>query len=55
MPFVGVHSTENLKHLFGLVYEHVNNLDLRQHLRNEPSADKLEPAPLLFPSSPQSL
>ncbi|KAF9645215.1 kinase-like protein [Thelephora ganbajun] len=37
---VGVYSTET--HPFGLVYEHMDGLDLRQYLRNEPNAGRLE-------------
>jgi hypothetical protein len=35
---------------FGLVYEYMDNLDLRQHLKNEPNVGRLElvlaPSPL---------
>ena len=40
MPLVGVYSTE--KHPFGLVYEYMDNLDLRQHLKNKPNVGRLE-------------
>jgi len=40
VPLVGVYSTE--AHPFGLVYEYVDGLDLRQYLKNKPSAGKLK-------------
>lgn len=40
VPFVGVYSTE--EHPFGLVYEYMDGLDLKQYLRNEPNAQKLK-------------
>lgn len=40
VELVGMYSTEI--HPFGLVYEHVGNLDLRQHLRNEPNVGRLK-------------
>ena len=46
MPLVGVYSTEARP--FGLVYETMDGLDLRQHLRNNPNAGKLN---LVFISS----
>ena len=55
VPIVGVYSTE--AHPFGLVYEYMDGLDLRQFLRNEPNAGRLKLvltpvlAPLLPPSS----
>ena len=52
MPLVGVHSTE--KHPFGLVYEHMDNLDLRQYLKNEPDVGRLELVPIPSPSSPST-
>ena len=33
VPLMGVYSTET--HPFGLVYEYMGNLDLKQHLRND--------------------
>ena len=47
MPFVGVYSTE--EHPFGLVYEYMNNFDLRQYLRNEPNMGRLELVFILLP------
>ena len=41
VPLVGVYSTE--KHPFGLVYEHMDHLDLRQYLKNEPNVGRPEP------------
>ena len=40
VPIVGVYSTE--AHPFGLVYEYMDGLDLRQFLRNEPNAGRLK-------------
>ena len=40
VPPVGVYSTE--VHPFGIVYEYMDGLDVRQHLRNEPSAGRLK-------------
>jgi len=40
VPLVGVLSTET--HPFGLVYECMDNLDLRQYLRNEPNSGRLK-------------
>ena len=40
VPLVGVYSTEARP--FGLVYEHMDGLDLRQHLRNEPNVGRLK-------------
>ena len=40
VPFVGVYSTK--EHPFGLVYEHMENLDLGQYLKNEPDVDRLK-------------
>jgi len=52
VPLVGVYSTE--AHPFGLVYEYMDGLDLRQYLRNGHKADRLNlvlipiyPLPLL--------
>ena len=39
VPLVGVYSTE--AHPFGLVYEYMDGLDLRQYLRNEHGVDRL--------------
>ena len=39
VPLVGVYSTE--AHPFGLIYELMDGLDLRQHLRNTPDAGRL--------------
>ena len=50
VPLVGVYSTE--EHPFGLVYEHMDNLDLRQYLKNEPNVGRLELVPIPSPSSP---
>ena len=46
VPLVGVYSTEARP--FGLVYETMDGLDLRQHLRNNPHVGKLN---LVFTSS----
>ena len=40
VPFVGVFSAET--HPFALIYEHMDGLDLKQYLRNEPNARKLK-------------
>ena len=40
VPLVGVYSTG--KHPFGLVYEYMDGLDLKQYLRNEPNAERLK-------------
>ena len=40
VPLVGVYSTE--AHPFGLIYEYMEGLDLKQHLRNQPSVGTLE-------------
>jgi len=40
VPLVGVYSTET--HPFGLIYEYMEGLDLKQYLRNRPSVGKLE-------------
>jgi serine/threonine protein kinase len=40
VPLVGVYSTEI--HPLVLVYEYMDNLDLRNYLRNEPNARKLD-------------
>ena len=40
VPLVGVYSTES--HPFGLIYEYMEGLDLKQHLRNQPNVGKLE-------------
>ena len=37
---VGVYSTET--HPFGIIYEHMDGLDLKQYLRNEPNAGRLK-------------
>jgi len=57
VPMVGVYSTE--VHPFGLVYEYMDGLDLRQFLRNEPNAGRLKLVltpicypPALLPPSP---
>ena len=39
VPLVGVYSTE--AHPFGLVYEYMSGLDLKQYLRNEPNVGRL--------------
>lgn len=39
-PLVGGYSTET--HPFGLVYEHMDNLDLRQYLKNEPNVERVK-------------
>lgn len=46
VPLVGVHTTN--VHPFGLVYKHMDYLDVRQYLKNEPNVDrvKLVPVPL---------
>ena len=48
VPLVGVYSTE--KHPFGLVHEHMDNLDLRQYLKNEPNVGRLELVLIQSPS-----
>jgi serine/threonine protein kinase len=40
VPSIGVFSTET--HPFALVYEFMDGLDLKQYLRNEPNARRLE-------------
>lgn len=40
LPLVGVYSTD--AHPFGLVYEYLDGLDLKQYLRNEPNTDSLK-------------
>lgn len=40
VPLVGVYSTET--HPFGLIYEYMDGLDLKQHLRNQPNVGTLE-------------
>ena len=40
VSLVGVYSTD--KHPFGLVYEHMENLDLGQYLKNEPDVGRLK-------------
>ena len=40
VPLVGVYSTET--HPLVLVYEYMDNLDLRNYLRNEPNVRKLD-------------
>ena len=40
VPFVGVFSAET--HPFTLIYEHMDGLDLKQYLRNEPNARRLK-------------
>ncbi|KAF9779523.1 kinase-like domain-containing protein [Thelephora terrestris] len=40
VPSIGVYSTET--HPFALVYEFMDGLDLKQYLRNEPNARRLE-------------
>lgn len=40
VPFIGVYSTE--AHPFGIVYEYMENLDLKQYLRNKPDVGRLK-------------
>ena len=40
VPLVGVYSTD--AHPFGLVYEYLGGLDLKQYLKNNPGAGRLE-------------
>ena len=40
VPLVGIYSTES--HPFGLIYEYMEGLDLKQYLRNQPSVGRLE-------------
>ena len=40
VPLLGIYSTE--AYPFGLIYEHMEGLDLKQYLRNEPSIGRLE-------------
>lgn len=37
VPLVGMYSTE--AHPFGLVYEYMDSLDLKQHLNNKPNME----------------
>jgi len=37
---VGIYSTET--HPFGLVYEHMDGLDVKQHLQKEPNVERLK-------------
>ena len=59
VPLVGVYSTEI--HPFGLVYEYMDGLDLRQYLRNKPNAERLKLVPIpmhpvpLLPANPLML
>jgi len=48
VPLGGVYSTE--AHPFGLIYEYADGLDLKQYLRNEPNADRLELVPIYAPT-----
>lgn len=58
VPLVGVYSTDT--HPFGLVYEYMDGLDVRQYLRNKPHVGRLElvrvfnPAYPLFTNLPNS-
>ena len=38
VPLVGVYSTE--AHPFGLIYEYMDGLDLKQYLRNQPNVER---------------
>ena len=40
MPLVGVYSTE--EHPLGLVYEYMDNLDIKQYLQGEHSTERLK-------------
>ena len=40
VPLVGVYSTE--AHPFGLIYEYMDGLDLKQHLRNQPNVRRVK-------------
>ena len=40
MQLVGAYSTDT--HPFGLVYEYMDSLDLKQYLRNEPNVGRLK-------------
>ena len=40
VPLVGVYSTE--MHPFGLIYEHMDGCDIKQYLRNNPNAERLQ-------------
>ena len=40
VPLVGVYSTE--AHSFGLVYEYMDGLDLKQYLRNNPNVGRVK-------------
>lgn len=44
---MGVYSTD--AYPFGLVYEYMDGLDIRQHLRNAPNEDRLT---LVLPARP---
>ena len=46
VPFLGVYTTE--VHRFGLVYEYMDGLDLRQHLRNETGIGRMKLVPISF-------
>ena len=47
VPLVGVYSTET--HPFGLVYEYMANLDLKQYLRKESNVGGLKLVLILVP------
>lgn len=47
---IGVYSTES--HPLGLVYEYIDNLDLKQYLTKEPNAEKMKLVVTLFLPSP---
>jgi serine/threonine protein kinase len=40
VPLVGVYSTE--EHPLGLVYEYMDNMDIRQYLQSEPNVERLK-------------
>ena len=40
VPFVGVYSTE--AHPFGLIYEYMDGLDLKQYLTNQPNVERVK-------------
>ena len=52
VSLVGVYSTET--HPFGLIYEYMKGLDLKQHLRNQPSVGTLELVTVSHTSSPSN-
>ena len=48
VSFVGVYSTET--HPFGLVYEYMDGMDLRQYIQKEPNVGRLRLVLILSPT-----